>query len=201
MYKFGLIAACVLAVSIVDVAVAQEQTGRVGGRVGIGTDITGGIAFGAQLDYTQFQGVNAFEMGIMLFGGSFEEESDNGANTYTETTDVFVVGAIANYLFGYNKESGGPYFVTGVGVGAISVSWEEQSDTDTSLGTPLANGGSSQSEDGTVGGLVINFGIGKRLNERADIRAQVPTFFISGGDERDGATVPTFTVTFGYAFQ
>jgi len=86
-------------------------------------------------------------------------------------------------------------FVVGMGVGAVSVEWEERSDTDTSLGTPLPGGGSMQSEEGTVGGLIINFGLGHRFNEVFDLRFQIPTFFIGGGEYRDGAVIPTFTIT------
>ena len=94
----------------------------------------------------------------------------------------------------------GPYFVLGAGVGGVSVSWREESPTDTSLGSPLPGGGSFQEEDGTVGGAILNAGIGHRINESVDIRAQVPTFIIAGGDQRESQLVPTFTVTVGFAF-
>ena len=75
-----------------------QQVGRLGARVGLGTDINGGVAFGAQIDYTLFQGPNSLEVGLTGFGGSFEEDSNNGFNDYHETTDIIVVGAMANYL-------------------------------------------------------------------------------------------------------
>ena len=37
-------------------------------------------------------------------------------------------------------------------------------------------------------------------DHRVDLRAQVPTFFINAGDQRDGMVIPTFTVTLGIAF-
>lgn len=184
----------------VAVAGAQEPTGNMGIRGGVGTDISGGIASGAQIDWVQFQGKNAFELGLAIFFGSFEEDSNNGFNDYHEVTDVFVVGALANYLINYSMDTAGPYFVVGAGVGAFSVEWSEESPTDTSLGTLLPGGGSKQEEDGTNAGLLINFGIGKRFSEVFDMRFQVPTFFISSGDERDGAVVPTFTITAGFRF-
>ena len=196
--KLGLLASC-LTLSLATVAWA-EKPGGVGVRLGIGTDITGGIAYGAQLNYTLNQNPNAFEVGLAVFGGKFEESSEEGGNTYDEETNILVIGAMANYLFRHALELSGPYFVAGIGVGAISVEWEERSSTDTSLGPPLPGGGSMQSDDATAAGLILNFGIGHRFNELFDLRFQVPTFFISGTDNRNGKTVPTFTLTAGFLF-
>ena len=52
-------------------------------------------------------------------------------------------------------------------------------------------------EEGTVAGLILNFGIGHRFNEQVDIRAQAPTFLVGSGDERGGSVIPTLTVTLG----
>ncbi len=196
---FGFLCACA-GIAITTGAYAQSP-GAAGVRAGIGTDISGGIAYGIQINYTLDQNPNAFELGLALFGGKFEEDTDEGIHTYHEETSLFVIGAIANYLFRYALELTGPYFVSGIGVGAISVEWEERSATDTSLGPILPGGGSMQSEDATAAGLILNFGIGHRFNEQFDLRAQVPTFFISGGDERDGKVIPAFTVTAGLNFK
>jgi hypothetical protein len=177
-----------------------QAPGNAGLRFGIGTDIEGGIAFGGTVDYTLPRQSNAFELGLTLFYGSFEEESNNGFNDYFETTDIFAVAAIANYLFRHSMDVPGPYFVVGAGVGAFSVSWREESPTDLSLGPPLPGGGTYQEEDGVSGGAIINFGIGHRFTEKVDLRAQVPTFFIGGGEEREGGVIPTFTLTLGIAF-
>jgi len=174
--------------------------GRAGLRIGAGADISGGVAFGGQIDYTLPRGSNSFELGLAGFGGKFEEDLSNGTNDYHEETDILVVAAIANYLFRHDMEGGGPYFVAGIGVGGFSVEWREESPTDTSLGSPLSGGGSFQEEDGTAAGLILNFGIGHRFSEQFDLRLQVPTFFISGGDERDDQMVPTLTVTVGIGF-
>lgn len=199
-----LLTAGVLVVVCIGMAIgaaAQDQTpGMIGVRAGIGTDISGGIAYGAQLDYKLLQDANAIELGLAVFGGKFEETSDNGFNEYTEETTIFVFGALVNYLVRYSLDSGGVYLLGGAGFGAISVEWEERSDTDTSLGTPLPGGGSKQSEEGTTGGLILNLGLGYRFSEQFDLRAQAPTFFISAGDERDGMVVPTVTITAGLSF-
>lgn len=198
MRRSSLIWAIVALVALAGTAHAQRSESP-GIRVGVGTDITGGVAYGAQLEYVVDNGPNAFELALAFFGGNFEEDSNNGYNDYHEETKVLVVGAMANYLFRY-VQRGGPYFVSGVGVGAVSVEWEETSPTDTSLGPPLPGGGSSQSEDGTTAGFVVNFGIGYRLSQTLDLRAQVPTFFFGGGEERDGGVVPTFTLALGLRF-
>ncbi len=128
----GLFLVC-LGLVLSNVAVAQS-TGNVGIRIGVGTDIEGGLAYGSQLSYILNQGVNAFELGLAVFGGKYEETSNNGYNDYFEETKLLVFGALANYLIRYSLDVTSPYFVAGVGVGAVSVEWEERSDTDTSLG-------------------------------------------------------------------
>ena len=196
--RIALILAC-LVVAVGNNAYA-EKAGSVGVRFGIGTDINGGIAYGGQLNYTLYQNLNAVEMGLAVFGGKFEEDSNNGFNNYHEETSIFVIGAIVNYLFRYSLDVSGPYLLAGIGVGTISVEWEESSDTDSSLGTPLPGGGSMQSEEGSVAGLILNFGIGHRFNKTFDLRAQVPTFFISETENRDGKVVPMITITAGLSF-
>jgi len=180
--------------------VAEEKNGA-GLRLGIGTDITGGIAYGGEINYNLVRPNGAaFEMALMIFGGSFEETTEEAINTYVENTDVFAVAAVGNYLFNYAMEKSGPYFVAGVGVGAFSVDWEESSTTDTSLGTPLPGGGSKQDESGTAGGMILNFGIGGRFSEKFDLRFSVPTFFLFGTPGEAAGVVPTFTLTAGLRF-
>jgi hypothetical protein len=195
------LAALATTVAAQDEELKTEPTGTVGIRFGVGTDIEGGLALGGQISYILFKDMNAIELGLGVFGGSYEETSDNGSNTYNETTDLLVIGAMGNYLFRYSLDASGPYFIVGAGVGVVSVSWEETSDTDTSLGTPLPGGGSMQSEDGSAGGVLLNFGIGHRFNRQFDLRAAIPTFFIGGSDERDGKVIPTFTLTAGLNFR
>lgn len=198
MAQFCLLLACV-SITGVGTASAQDSDG-LGLRVGVGTDINLGVAFGAEINYTRLLGDNALQLGLAGFGGKFEEDSEEGCCSYHEETTIFVVGALANYLLSYSLARSGPYFVVGVGAGAISVEWEERSPDDTSLGPPLPGGGSMQSEDGTSAGAIVNFGIGQRFSERLDIRAQVPTFFVSSAPGDATAVVPTFTITLGYRF-
>jgi hypothetical protein len=197
MLQFGLLVAC-LGLVVSQPAYGQQADGA-GLRVGVGVDISGSPAFGAEINYTRALGINAVELALGVFGGSFEETTEE-FHTYEEKTDVLVVGALANYLFQYSMDKPGPYFVFGAGVGAISVEWEERSATDVSLGTPLPGGGSMQAEDATGAGTILNFGIGHRFSEQLDIRGQIPTFFVFSAPGDATSVVPTVELTLGYRF-
>ena len=195
--RLGVVLVCIAA-AFAGTADAQIADG-IGIRAGVGTDITGGVVFGAELNYTRGLGLNAVELGVAFFGGSFEEDSEEGNFTYFEETDIVVVAALVNYLFSYSLDKPGPYFVAGAGVGAISVDWEEFSPNDSSIGPPVS-GGFLDSDDGTAGGLILNFGIGHRFSPQFDLRAQVPTFFILGAPGDATTVAPAVTVTAGLRF-
>jgi hypothetical protein len=178
--------------------VYSPESDGVGLRFGAGTDITLGLAYGAELNYTKVLGGNAIELGLAGFGGSFDETTEEGCCTYNEETNILVLAAVVNYLISYARS--GPYFVAGFGVGGISVDWEERSPDDISLGTLLPNGGSMQSEDASSAGTILNFGIGQRFSKSFDIRAQVPTFFVFSAPGEASGVVPTFTLTLGLRF-
>ena len=82
----------------------------------------------------------------------------------------------------------------------INVEWEESSDSDTSLGTPLPGGGSMQSADGTVGGSVLNVGIGNSFSKAFDIRFEVPVIVTFSETGEASTVIPTFIATLGYRF-
>jgi opacity protein-like surface antigen len=168
-------------------------------RGGIGTDITGGIAYGGSINYQFPAGNNWLEVGPIFYIGHFEETTEE-FHTYEETTDLTVFGVMANYLINYPTESG-VFFVVGAGFAAVSVEWEETSETDVSLGTPLPGGGSKQSEDGTAGGTVLNVGAGYKFSGNVDARAEIPVIIIAGAPGEASAVAPTFTITVGFRFQ
>lgn len=170
-----------------------------GVRFGIGTDAGGGVAYGAEVNLLKVQQDNALEIGITVFGGKFEEDSEEGGNKYHEETDIFVVAVMANYLLQYAPVKSA-YFVLGVGAGLISVDWTESSPTDMSLGTPLPGGGTFQEEDASAAGTIFNIGVGYRFSEKADLRIQVPTFVILGAPGEASSTIPTLTITMGIRF-
>ena len=174
-------------------------SGSIGIRAGVGTDINLGIAYGGGINYLLDLNASAVELGFVVFGGSFEETT-NDFNTYNEKTDILVFGVLANYLFGYQLKKSSIFGVIGLGFAAISVDWEESSPDDVSLGTPLPGGGSKQSENATAGGSVINLGFGMSFNGGLDLRAEAPTIFIFGAPGDAAAIVPTFLITVGYRF-
>lgn len=173
---------------------AQSQQGTFGVRAGIGTDITLGIAYGAGFNYRLQED---FEAGLLLFGGKFSETSDNGFNTYEETTSVFALAATGTWLFKHRADESKPYFLTTAGLGYIGYDWEERSATDISLGTPLPGGGSMQSESGSTGGLLVGLGIGHTFGGPFDLRFEIPILVPFA--ETVGV-VPLFMLTAGYRF-
>ena len=170
----------------------------IGVRGGIGTDITfGGLACGAGVN-SLFGG--QLEIGVVFYYGSFEETSDEGVNTYDETTEVTAFAALANYLYGYERGHSGWFFVSGVGLAYLGVYWEERSDTDVTLGTLLPGGGSMQDWEGSVGGLLFNLGAGYALSSGLDLRLEIPIVIAFGDTGGASGVIPLFTLTAGYRF-
>ncbi|GMT49857.1 MAG: hypothetical protein IEMM0008_1396 [bacterium] len=189
-----------LAVIVSVSTVNAIETGSIGIRGGIGTDVNLGLAFGGGINYKIPLGRDSLEVGAVFFGASFDETTTEYSNTYNETTDVYVFGVMANYLFGYNPKEVNVFFLAGIGLAIIKVKWVESSPTDTSLGTPLAGGGSQQSAEGTTAGVLTNIGIGLTLSKGFDIRAEVPIIIIPGPAGGANAVIPTFMLTAGYSF-
>lgn len=172
---------------------------RFGLRIGLGTDITGGLAYGVGANYLIPWSANALEVGVRFFGGSFEETTEEHF-TYVETTNILVFALTADYLIAYSVENPGIYFVSGIGVGMIRAEWEERSDGDITLGTRLPGGGSMQSAEGSEGGLVLDVGIGYRLTRALDLRAEIPVFVLFDAPGNSSNVMPAFTVTVGWRF-
>jgi len=195
----AMVATLILNVSAIPSAIAQTGP-RIGIRAGVGTDINLGLAYGAGANFLLSLPQNSLELGVVFFGGSYDETSDNGYNTYDETTDVFVFGMLANYLISYTPELPGTFYVVGFGLASVSIDWEERSATDVSLGTPLPGGGSMQSEDASGGGSVFNLGIGRTFAKGFDVRLEMPVIlsFSSPGDA--SSVIPTVMLTAGIRF-
>ena len=166
----------------------------------LGTDANLGIAYGLGGGYVIPVQTNFVEIGAVVFGGSFSETSNNGFNDYDETTDIVVFGAMANFLFGYEPYQTKTYFIAGIGLASVSMSWEEKSTTDNSLGTPLPGGGSMQSVDGGGGGTIFNLGIGHSMASGLDIRAELPVIMAFSAPGEATSVIPTFIATLGYRF-
>ncbi len=202
MRRFPLVTLlCVAALGLLCTGASSAgQSPQIGIRGGVGTDVNLGLAYGAGVNFLLDVNGKALELGILLFGGSFEETSDNGYNTYDETTDILVFGLMANYLINYAPGESGLFFVAGIGLGAISVAWEERSDTDVSLGTRLPGGGSMQSVDGSSAGTVFNLGVGGSFKNGIDVRAEVPVILAFAPPGGAASVVPTAIATIGYRF-
>jgi hypothetical protein len=180
--------------------VAHAEGSGFGIRAGIGTDISGGIAYGGGINYLMSQDDRgAWELGLVAYGGSFEETTTEYF-TYVETTDVFAIGVVVNRLLKYTPGERGVFVALGLGAGAISVSWEETSDGDITLGTPLPGGGSSQSADGTSGGMIVNLGVGYSFSGPLDLRLEAPIIYNFDAPGNSSSVIPTLTLTAGLRF-
>jgi len=193
---FGIL---LLGCLVVTSAQAQADP-KIGLRAGVGTDINLGLAYGVGANYLLSFPQNSLELGVILFGGSFDETSDEGMHTYDETTDLFVFGLLANYLIGYTPNQPGTFFIAGIGLASISMEWEERSKTDESLGTPLSGGGSMQSVDGSAGGTVFNLGFGRSFTNGFDVRAELPVIVSFSAPGEASAVIPSLIVTAGIRF-
>lgn len=194
-----LIRSVAIMVTILIAATSQsyaQSAQNKGLRFGLGTDVGGGLAYGAELNILQEKQDHAIEFGIILFGGKFEEDSEEGIHIYHEESKLLVLAVMSNYLMQYAPVKSA-YFVFGFGAGIFSGNYRESSLTDTSLGPALSGGGSFSDEDFTVAGTIINIGAGYRFTDKTDLRFQVPTFLILGGPDRAPSTIPTFTLTMG----
>ena len=177
-----------------------QTTPRIGIRGGLGTDVDLGIAYGVGANYVIVLPQNSLELGVVVFGGSYKVDSDEGISTYHDKTDVLVFGMLANYLIGYTPGESDLYFVTGVGLAVVNINWEESSATDITLGERLPGGGSKQSISGSAGGTVLNLGIGGSFRGGFDIRVEIPvivTFSPPGGAS---SVIPALIATVGYRF-
>lgn len=184
---------------VVSTSASAFETGRIGVRGGIGTDINLGLAFGIGANFL-LAGNNPVELGVLIFKSHSTDETTTEFHEYDETTDILVIGVTGNYLIGYMPAKLSTFFVAGGGVGIINVNWEERSDTDESLGEYLEGGGSKQTADGSAVGLILNIGVGKAFTPTFDVRLEMPILIITSAPGESSSFVPTFTLTAGVCF-
>lgn len=200
MRRSLLIIVCVsFALLLVSTSASAFETERIGVRGGIGTDVNLGIAYGLGVN-ALLAGNSPLELGGVVFISHSREETETEFHEYIESTDVLVIGITGNYLIGYMPAKSNTFFVTGGGVGIISVNWEEKSDTDESLGEHLDGGGSKMSVGATAAGLILNVGVGKSFTPAFDVRLEMPILIITSTPGEASSFVPTFTVTAGFCF-
>jgi hypothetical protein len=200
MQKLLFYPAIILVTLFIACTSSGQANPRIGIRGGLGTDINLGIAYGAGVNFIIGLPQNSLELGVVAFGGSFKEDSEEGRFTYHEKTDIFVFGMLANYLIGYTPGEPGLFFVTGIGLAVVNMSWEESSPTDVSLGPLLPGGGSMQSKDGTASGTVFNLGIGGSFAGGFDIRLEIPVILTFAPPGGAASVIPSLMATVGYRF-
>jgi hypothetical protein len=167
---------------------------------GVGTDINLGIGYGIKCGFFPMGVRNVpLEVGPELFIAHTVEDSSEGNYDYTDTTDLVVFGVLASYLFNYSYKTDCFYGILGIGLAVVSVSWEETSPNDTSLGESW-KGGSKMSAEGTVGGSVLNLGFGYSFAMGLDIRFELPVIIMFGAPGEASAIAPAVTAMAGYRF-
>jgi hypothetical protein len=159
------------------------------------------LAIGAKVDFFPFGLTkNPIEVGIEFFYSTSTEESNTRVNDYFDTTELIVFGAMANILFGYEMKSPAFFYILGFGISGLYVYWEEKSPTDTSLGVPCGDFGSMQSVEGSMGGAILNLGLGYYFGKGFEIRLELPIIIFFGEYGSASGVAPALTLMAGYRF-
>ena len=174
--------------------------GRIGIRGGIGIDTEGGLAGCGSLSYLVPTYPNPLEIGFMVLSGSIEKITEN-SHTYLERTDILATSLYINYLYNYRYSPTGLFLVLGTGLAFVDVMWEKSSDTDTSLGKPLPDGGSTQSDEGGSFGILFQFGLGYKFSNSVNMRFEVPVFYIKDPPGEASSLATTFVLSLGVRFR
>jgi hypothetical protein len=196
MKSIGVVA--FVAVLLFGHSAAAEKKG-IGVHGAVGTDVTLGLGFGVGVTWVLPQtSFFTYEFGAQLFFHKSTYEDTEGIHDYEETTELYLLAARANALF--NHHDGGLYYIAGGGLAASSVSWVERSPTDTSLGTPLDDGGSKQEVDATALAAIASAGIGYNTPSGLDLRFEVPLLIFFSEVGEAATIVPTLVASAGYRF-
>ncbi len=169
-------------------------------RANMGTDVSLGLGTGLGLRYfIPSPNGSLYEFGPDLYFAKTTETTEE-FNTYTDTTELTIFAARINLLKNYAPKSDQLYYVFGTGAAAAKVYWQETSPTDTSLGTPLAGGGSKQEEEASAFAWLLSFGVGKTFGGNVDFRAEMPILVFFNAVGGAATFVPTVTAGVGYSF-
>jgi hypothetical protein len=175
---------------------------RIGLRAGAGVDRTGRVVYSGQIDFIEASGNSAVELAITGFDGTLKQDyfaiaEDDRRHRYRERTDVLGGALHASWMPGYSLDSGGPYLTLGLGLGGFQTDWVGQSPTDRFMG-PLVPGVGYRSIEHTLElGCLLSVGLGFRLHDLLDVRAQLPTAMIPSTKRRDLKLVPAIAFTLG----
>ncbi len=201
----SLLAALAVVVGLHGLAHAQVENDLPEKAIGIhgalGTDVTLGLGVGAGVTlWIPMAGKFDIEAGGQAFYHNGSETTDEELHSYTEETKLAILAVRFNLLFDYDPRVTGLYYLAGTGVAATSVAWEERSATDTSLGTPLPNGGSKHEADGVTGAAIANIGLGYTLGSGLDLRVELPILIFLGEVGEATTFAPTLSLSLGYRF-
>ena len=191
--SFDRLALGVLVAILSSGCLAQDPTW--GLRGGMGTDLTGGATYGVGLTRMVEMDGTPIELGGVVFGASVGGSNVDSFQYHEESTDVFVLAATANFLVNYQPQE--LYFLSGIGVGLISMDWEEYNPVETTAGPVI---GATHSEEGTAAGAIVNLGVGYQMSDDMDLRFEAPVFIMSSAPGEAASVVTTFVFTAGIRF-
>jgi hypothetical protein len=185
---------------------AQLST-RLGARVGAGIDGTGRMVYVGQIDFTDFGEAHSVELAVVAMGARLDQAFTAGGGggvggsahfEYEELTRAEGIGLIGSLLIGHVPGRGRPYLLAGIGPAVLSVDWRLASSTDHKLGTPRLAGGSFREEHVRKLGSVAQLGVGVRVRDRFDLRAQGQALVVPSTDAREDMKVlHTITLSTG----
>lgn len=197
-----MLAAALLLAPLASAPLSAQGRTVFGIRGGAGIGTAGQAVYGGQIEIVDIDGTGSVELAITGWGGArttsdYEMESRSVMHRYHEDMRVWGFGVLGSYLWRDSGATAGPYVALGLGLGPLWVDWRADS-TDPRFGTPAPDGGSFRVEEGVRPGSLLLFGIGQRLHERFDLRAQVLTLLVPSSKVREDAKlVPLFTLTSG----
>jgi hypothetical protein len=156
-------------------ALAQEK-GALSARAGLGTDINLGIAVGGGLGYLmEFPSLPPVDFGFDFYYShsvaNSQEMVGTSLNDYKDTSTLMVYAVSANLLYKYRPGARGFYFITGMGVGAVSVDWIHDSPQDASY---------RDSGKYTAAGLLVNLGAAYAFGTGLELRLAAPILVFNG---------------------
>jgi hypothetical protein len=180
---------------------AQGRT-MLGLRGGAGVGTAGEAVYVGQIELVDMDRGGSVELAVSGWSGVRRAEDRQSrvhsfVYDYHEEMRVWGFGVLASYLWAPLRRNTGPYVALGLGVGPIWVDWRTDS-TDPRFGSPAPGGGTFRAEEGVSIGSLLSVGLGQRLHERLDLRAQVLSLLVPSTTVRERAElVPLLTLTAG----
>jgi len=183
-------------------ALFAQSLSALGVRAGAGVDREGKLVYDGRIGLADLSGSTAVEVALRGFGEASSTKTYESARISRrwenrEEMRVWSVGLMADILLRHGRETRGPYFMLGLGLGPVWYDWRRESE-DPSVGDPVPEGGSVLTQDGVILGSMLSAGLGQRLHRRVDLRVQGTVAFVPSTDLREELTfVPFLTLTTG----